>query len=161
MTNPLLDALGLTYDVTEEANGVAVYSPHVTMAAVVNAARAAGVRAERDGLNGLVLFSGGDLVLCSWAFTPALCARAFVAAELIDSGSVARPDALPADVVASAAALLEYGCVDVDAEPLLSTAATLLLDRLPTGENVAAYNLADAFADGPAVIDMARTLLQR
>jgi hypothetical protein len=162
MASQLLDSLGLEYDVLEShSNGVEIFEPLATMNSVAHAARTAGVRVERDGLNTLVLFSEGELVVCTWSFTPAVCARAFIAAELINSGSVPHPETLPVDVPPTAASLLEYGCVDVDAEPLLSTAATLLVDRLPASGFTSAYMLVDAFSDGPEVIEMARALLQR
>jgi hypothetical protein len=162
MASQLLDSLGLEYDVLDShSNGVEIFEPRATMNSVAHAALTAGVRVERDGLNTLVLFSEGELVVCTWSFTPAVCARAFIAAELINSGSVSHPENLPVDVPPTAASLLEYGCVDVDAEPLLSTAATLLVDRLPASGFTSAYMLVDAFSDGPEVIEMARALLQR
>ena len=112
-------------------------------------------------MNALVLFSDGEIVVCTWAFTQVDCARAFIAAELINSGSAPRPEVLPLEMPATAASLLEYGCVDVDAEPLLSTAAILLADRLPAGSIASAYMLTDAFSKGPALLEMARALLQR
>jgi len=162
MASQLLDSLGVEYNIVESSSeGVEIYEPHSTMSSVAQSARNAGVRVERDGLNSLVLLSEGDLVVCTWSFSPALCARAFIAAELINSGSAPRPVCLPSDVHPTTGSLLEFDCVEIDAEPLLSTAATLLLDRLPDEGNTTAYMLVDAFSDGPAVIDMARALLQR
>lgn len=164
MNSPLLERLGITYSPVE---GEEFLRPDVTRAEAVAAASAAGVVTKSDGLGGLLLLEDGDAIVVDWRWTPADFASAFVAAEMLADRLIDRPSVLPELAPISAAAVLDYGCLqspEFQAESvksLVATAATLLLDRLPeAGQAESLYALTAAYDNGPSVVDMARSILK-
>jgi hypothetical protein len=127
--------------------------------AAVTELTAAGLRVERLAPGQLAVFNGERVATLTWPWTLSDRARAAVVAELIVTGEVAAPAGYDASTSLPSARLLEVGIPEVSDEGFVSTAATLLADRLAGHDgDVAEYLVAAALHAEPPLFDLARLL---
>lgn len=161
MANDLLDTLGILYDEEATPSGV-LYRSRQSMSSVIAAARSHSVGILHS-YNTVDLRSGDVVVSLTWAYTARDHAKAFLAAELVNSGALPRPAQLLDAVTVTPTTMLDNGVTFEVESVLLDTAATLLADRLGhvDGRMVGSYEIALAYAEEPNVLDIARALVDR
>jgi hypothetical protein len=127
--------------------------------AAIAALTAQGIRVERSRPGSVTVFVDGDVAHLTWPWTLADRARAAVLAELVFRGELPAPAGVDSSTAMSSTRLLEVGLPAVTDEVFVSTAATLLADRLPGRDGtVAEFEVTAALYAEPSLFDLAHRL---
>ena len=164
--NPLpnlngVELLAVEYDPAERPGFYTVSSAH-SPAEVTAAAEAAGYRVETYSPAELVIFTDDAVINLAWMWSPTDRARATVIAELIATGELPAVEGFEIGHSRhNALSLLMHGLPEVINEALVTTATTLLLDRIENAFGAApigTYVYEIALHDAPPVLELAARL---